>query len=855
MKSNVMRKILSFVLASALVVSAGGFSTVQASAAKAPKLSAKSLTLTVGQSKKLKVKNLPAKAKITWTSSKKAIVSVNKSGKVTARKAGSAKITAKLAYKKSGRKLTKKLTAKVKITAAQATQAPSAAPATQAPSAAPGAVPSAAPTAVPSVAPTTVPSQKPTLSPDELKDLLNRSNLGEEHTSAGGITTKDNGLMRTELSAQDLTDVMTVGWNVGNSLEQTLANSCTSLTEEEQAALTDADWVKGYETNANNPVSTQKLFDGLKLYGINTIRIPVAWSNMMKQIKQDDGSTYYQINTAYMNRVEEVLNYALNNEMYVIINDHWDNGWWGMFGDAREDVRAQAMKKYEDMWTQLAARFREYSDRLIFEGGNEEFGERFNDDWDNDGTKGTLTQEEYYALTNELNQKFVDIIRKDGVNADGSFNNNYYRMLLIPGLDTNLHQTCGDKYSDKAKTGNDKLTYVMPQDTAQNGIRRLFVSIHYYDPLGWGISKSSSQTYDTPKGASAFMDTWGSDADYAAMQEDFDAVKEAFTDKGYAVIFGEFGVVSVNKDGIPAYYKQFFESCKQNKCVAVMWDEGTLVDRQGTKNKKKNAYFAYDDIGQVIQAFTGCTVTLAAEAQKLTTTTGIPMDPTCENQDPLVVCTWEGDFMRNTTNSEAVDLEQIRKNFGDEFIGSYSGQTVGGIFRTKQVTYTDVPTYQGLELTTSASNEWWHSHFQMNDWSKFKKPCIRITMHDDDFSKSADLQLVYSDEAIHTSDNGSAWKYETDFAQVQFELTPDGKVAQDDNGVNIIKRDENGNMVLADTAWQEKVLNLDPNHLENYPVVLLTTNSFYGCDFVKIEFCDAAYNADGSEHTESTARR
>ena len=62
-------------------------------------------------------------------------------------------------------------------------------------------------------------------------------------------------------------------------------------------------------------------------------------------------------------------------------------------------------------------------------------------------------------------------------------------------------------------------------------------------------------------------------------------------------------------------------------------------------------------------------------------------------------------------------------------------------------------------------------------------------------------------------------------------------------------------MVLADTAWHEKVLNLDPNHLENYPVVLLTTNSFYGCDFVKIEFCDAAYNADGSEHTESTARR
>lgn len=80
-------------------------------------------------------------------------------------------------------------------------------------------------------------------------------------------------------------------------------------------------------------------------------------------------------------------------------------------------------------------------------------------------------------------------------------------------------------------------------------------------PLGWGIAKSSSSSYETPKGTSNFKDTWGSEEDYAAMQEDFDAVNTAFTEKGYGVIFGEFGVVSVNKDGIADYFRQFFKSC------------------------------------------------------------------------------------------------------------------------------------------------------------------------------------------------------------------------------------------------------------------------------------------------------
>lgn len=821
MKQKLRGKLIAWALVCAMLFSAAGMSgTTAASAkAKAPKISRKAVTVKAGKSTKVTIKNKPAKAKVTWKSKNKKVATVKK-GKIKGIKAGNTKVTAKVTYKKAKKKVSKNFTVKVKVTGGDAKKAKDTA------------APSAAPTANPKV--TAQPTAVPTATPP-LEEALKLSNLTEEHHSANGIATKDNGMMRSWISAQDLASVMGLGWNVGNSLEQTLASSCTSLKPEEQAALTDADWVTGYETNAANPVSAQTLFDGLKEYGINTIRIPIAWTNLMKVEKQSDGSNFYKINDAYFNRVEEVMNYALNNEMYVIINIHWDNGWWGMFGDKDTSVRAEAWKKYEDFWKQIATRYVEYSDRLIFEGGNEELGERLNDDWKGGSVQtGTLTKEETYELTNQINQKFVDIVRGTGSNADGTKNNNYYRMLLIPGYDTNLHQTCGDKYSDKAKTGNDKLTYTMPVDVSENGISRLFVSIHYYDPLGWGIAKTVA-SYETPKGVSEFQDTWGSEADYAAMQEDFDAVREAYIDKGYGVIFGEFGVVSTSKDGIPAYHKEFFSKCREyGGMVPVMWDEGTYVDRTGSGNKGKKAYFVYEDIGKVFSEITGKAPKLSDRAAGTLTHTGIPQDIIAENQDPLVVATWEGDFMRNTTTSPDVDLDNIRKVFGDEFINLYNEKEVGGIFRTNQTTVNPDEKYAGLTLTPTCSSEWWHSHFEISDWTKLEKPCMRITMHNDDMSQAAQLQMGYSAEV---PGNGGSWRYDATYEQAVWDRV-DGK--------DVLRRDEEGNIVLADTAWIGKTLMLDKEVLKNYPVLIITTNQYRGVDFQKIEFCDAAYNADGT---------
>ena len=136
----------------------------------------------------------------------------------------------------------------------------------------------------------------------------------------------------------------------------------------------------------------------------------------------------YTIDPAYLARLKEVVDYARNADMYVIINDHWDGGWWGMFGSENPETRAFAMEAYKGMWSQIASYFADYSDYLIFESANEELGARFDEDsrYCNDSVNTFLNDDERYALCNAVNQAFVDTVRVAGGNNDR-------RFLLIAG--------------------------------------------------------------------------------------------------------------------------------------------------------------------------------------------------------------------------------------------------------------------------------------------------------------------------------------------------------------------------------------------------------------------------------------
>lgn len=355
----------------------------------------------------------------------------------------------------------------------------------------------------------------------------------------------DNGVMREGLTALEATRLMGNGINLGNTLE-----ACdNNVGIKTNTPLS-------YETHWGQPKTTQAMIDGMKAAGFDTIRIPVAWMTNATHLYEGD----YTIDTDYMDRVEEVVRYARKAGMYVIINDHWDGGWYGMFGSESAETRALAMEAYKGMWQQIAERFRDYSDYLIFESANEELGGRFDENsplYCSDSVVTYLTDDERYALTNEINQTFVDVVRATG-------GNNATRFLLIAGYSTDIDKTCDDRFQ-------------MPKDTADS---KLMVSVHYYDP--WSYCGASSAVSATK---------WGKVSDYEYMDQQL-AKMTKFTEAGYGVVIGEYGALPCSdglKDNTLAYHTAFLDACTKYNLTNCLWDCSGLY-------KRVSQTFADDDI-------------------------------------------------------------------------------------------------------------------------------------------------------------------------------------------------------------------------------------------------------------------
>lgn len=355
----------------------------------------------------------------------------------------------------------------------------------------------------------------------------------------------DNGVMREGLTALEATRLMGNGINLGNTLE-----ACdNNVGIKTNTPLS-------YETHWGQPKTTQAMIDGMKAAGFDTIRIPVAWMTNATHLYEGD----YTIDADYMDRVEEVVRYARKAGMYVIINDHWDGGWYGMFGSESAETRALAMEAYKGMWQQIAERFRDYSDYVIFESANEELGGRFDENsplYCSDSVVTYLTDDERYALTNEINQTFVDVVRATG-------GNNATRFLLIAGYSTDINQTCDDRFQ-------------MPKDTVDS---KLMVSVHYYDP--WSYCGASSAVSATK---------WGKVSDYEYLDQQL-AKMTKFTEAGYGVVIGEYGALPCSdglKDNTLAYHTAFLDACTKYDLTNCLWDCSGLY-------KRVSQTFADDDI-------------------------------------------------------------------------------------------------------------------------------------------------------------------------------------------------------------------------------------------------------------------
>lgn len=317
-----------------------------------------------------------------------------------------------------------------------------------------------------------------------------------------------------DMTTMEVVQDMGLGINLGNTME----SSGMYLAS-----------VQGYETGWGSPVVTKEMIQGYKDSGFGVLRIPVAWSNMMQRD--------YTIHPDYLARVKQIVDWALESDLYVIMNIHWDGGWFEGFG--KDDKRDGCFEKYESIWTQLTEAFKDYGDKLMFESLNEEGG--WDEVWNRYSGEGD--KEKSYGILNDMNQRFVDIVR-------GSGGNNEKRHLLIAGYATDIALTCDEAFK-------------MPNDPAG----RCAVSVHYYTPSTFAILEK-----DASWGKA--QTEWGSESDVAELNKNMDMMKTAFVDKGIPVIIGEYGTSTSNKtpEMIRKYLSSVCEAGYTRGMCPVLWD-------------------------------------------------------------------------------------------------------------------------------------------------------------------------------------------------------------------------------------------------------------------------------------------
>lgn len=342
-------------------------------------------------------------------------------------------------------------------------------------------------------------------------------------------------------TAQELVHTITVGWCLGNTLDST--NSWVNygvIGTDQEASY--------YETLFDNPVTTQAMIDKVREAGFNAIRIPVTWAHHI------DFDNNCHISDKWMNRVEEVVSYAMNNNMICIINTHHDasnfkesNATGLNWIHADPSTIHEVSKKLHLVWTQIANRFKNYPMNLIFEAYNEVMT--------SERTWKPPTQEEYDAL-NKLAQTFVTTVRNTG-------GNNKSRSL------------CLNTYG---ATMNELQYFRLPNDSASN---RLLVQIHNYD-------KRFNQE----------------------IEEWIQGLKRHFVDHGIPVIVGEFGTNaegSLTDDQRVIHAKNFISRCKKVGIPCFWWDNGDITSpgaSYGLLNRKTLSWYFPDIVQALIEGIT-----------------------------------------------------------------------------------------------------------------------------------------------------------------------------------------------------------------------------------------------------------
>lgn len=343
----------------------------------------------------------------------------------------------------------------------------------------------------------------------------NSKNSADDNISSVAVSNE----MR-DITSMELVKDMGIGWNLGDTLDVCQADRDGDGRVNEHVEEGE----KVDETLWGNPKTTAELFSALKEDGIDSVRIPVTWRDHIDQ----EGN----IDAEWLDRVQDVVNYAYERDMYVILNVHHDGGGDPKFGawiiEGMKNDKENTLNRYKKLWSQIAGRFKDYGDKLVFESMNEV------------GFDG-IGKPQGYGLLNELNQTFVDLIRESG-------GNNGKRHLLIAGYWTDIAATCDSLFK-------------MPDDPEN----RCILSVHYYTP--WEFCTTN------------IHNTWGTPAEVKQMEDLYGMLKTNFVDKGVPVIVGEYAASGNDLASCILFIEKMTGLCREYGIAPFYWDNGGQVNR------------------------------------------------------------------------------------------------------------------------------------------------------------------------------------------------------------------------------------------------------------------------------------
>lgn len=305
-----------------------------------------------------------------------------------------------------------------------------------------------------------------------------------------------------DITSAELVKEIKIGWNLGNTLDA----EGTGLES---------------ETAWGNVKTTKEMITAVKDAGFNTVRIPVSWVGHM--------DSKNNVDKAWMDRVQEVVDYAYSQDMFVILNTHHE-GWYDPYYDNFD----AASGKLEALWKQIGERFENYDEKLIFEGMNEPRKRNTPMEWNGGDSEG-------WDVVNKLNSTFVDTVR-------GLGGNNAKRHLMIP------------TYAASSTPGA-MSALTVPEDD------KIIVSVHAYTPYKFALSDDRS--------ANSFS---ASDNTAKEIDGTMKSIKTTFIDKGIPVIIGEMGARSKdNEDARAEWAAYYISKAKEIGVPCVCWDNGAFT--------------------------------------------------------------------------------------------------------------------------------------------------------------------------------------------------------------------------------------------------------------------------------------